>query len=671
MKLWNYLFLPREISDFERSYLRRMNRIALLFFYLHVPAFVGVAALAGTSLVQAAILTPIVLIGPTIVYFWLTNPRALAVAYGFTAMVMGGLLVHFGQGPMQIEMHFYFFVLIALLAVFGNPAAIMVAAVTVALHHLVVWLVLPSSVFNYQASVWAVVVHAVFVVLESIAAIFVARSFFDNVIGLEKIVATRTTELAARTTELDQRTRDMALVLENVGQGFVTIGADGAMSAERSAILRSWLGEAPASGRFVDYVAAADPRFAESFELGWSQVFEGLLPLALSLGQLPARIAAGGRQLQLDYRPIGDADVPDSVLVVASDITAELERERAEGERRELMAVFERLSADRNGFVEFCDEADELVRRIDTDGAPPAELQRRVHTLKGNAALFGVESIASYCHVLETQLADEPGPLRAEHREELINRWQAFTRRLESLLGRRDVRRIEITDEEIQRVLAALRQNKPTDVVQMVNAWRLEPISRRFQRVAEQANRLARRMGKTVHIDIDDRGIRLDPQRWAPFWSTFVHAVRNAIDHGIEEASERRQHGKSETAHVSLRSAVENGLLAIEIRDDGRGIDWARVRERAQSLGIPTEAPGELIEALFADGVSTRTEITDLSGRGIGLAALRAAAHTEGGSVTIASESRRGTCLRFEFPLDRLPEREFLSDLQAVARPLN
>jgi hypothetical protein len=143
MKLWNYLFLPREISDFERSYLRRMNRIALLFFYLHVPAFVGVAALAGTSLVQAAILTPIVLIGPTIVYFWLTNPRALAVAYGFTAMVMGGLLVHFGQGPMQIEMHFYFFVLIALLAVFGNPAAIMVAAVTVALHHLVVWLVLP------------------------------------------------------------------------------------------------------------------------------------------------------------------------------------------------------------------------------------------------------------------------------------------------------------------------------------------------------------------------------------------------------------------------------------------------------------------------------------------------------------------------------------------------
>src|SRR5499426_3014077 len=180
MKLWRYLFLPREISAFERSYLRRMNRIALIFFYLHVPAFVGVAALARTSMLQAAVLTPVVLIGPTVVYFWLRNPRALAVAYGFTAMVMGGLLVHFGQGPMQIEMHFYFFVLIALLSVFANPVVVLVAALTVALHHFVVWLVIPTSVFNYQASFWSVVVHSVFVVLESVAAVFVARTFFND-----------------------------------------------------------------------------------------------------------------------------------------------------------------------------------------------------------------------------------------------------------------------------------------------------------------------------------------------------------------------------------------------------------------------------------------------------------------------------------------------------------
>ena len=131
MKLWRYLFLPREISAFERSYLRRMNRIALIFFYLHVPAVIGVAALAGTSMPQAAVLTSLVLLGPTIAYATFTNPRRLSMVFGFTAMVMGGLLVHFGQGPMQIEMHFYFFVLIALLAVFANPIAIITAATTI------------------------------------------------------------------------------------------------------------------------------------------------------------------------------------------------------------------------------------------------------------------------------------------------------------------------------------------------------------------------------------------------------------------------------------------------------------------------------------------------------------------------------------------------------------
>ncbi|HEY6174068.1 MAG TPA: ATP-binding protein [Kofleriaceae bacterium] len=655
MKLWRYLFLPREISAFEQSYLRRMNRIALIFFYLHVPAFVGVAALAGTSMLQAAVMTPLVLIGPTAVYFWLRNPRALAVAYGFTAMVMGGLLVHFGQGPMQIEMHFYFFVLIALLAVFGNPAAIMTAAVTVALHHLAVWLLLPRSVFNYEASVWAVVVHAAFVVLESIAAIFVARSFFDNVIGLEKIVA-------VRTRELDQRTRDMALVLDNVGQGFLTMSPDGVMSAERSAILGTWLGEPPASGKFVDYVAAIDAKFAARFSLGWREVFSGVTPVELAFEQLPKRLEAGHHHLQLDYRAIGDSNVPDAVLVVVSDITGELEREHAEAERRELMAMFERVGIDRSGFVAFCREADELIRRLAVDDAARGDFQRQLHAVRANAAIFGIDSVASPCQALETQVLEHPGPLPLQGRRLLVEAWRSFASRLESLLGQRDLRRLEINDDDVQRVLAALRQNKPTaDVLNTVSWWKLEPVSRRFERAAEQANRLARQMGKAVKVEINDKGIRLDPQRWAPFWSTFVHAVHNAIDHGVEESAERRRTGKPETATVELRALVDDTVLAIEVRDDGRGIDWDRVKARAKSLGMRAETRDELVEALFADGVSTKDIATDPV-RGVGLAALRAAARTEGGRVTVASRPQRGTCLRFEFPLNQLAERDYLFD---------
>ena len=651
--LMSYLTLPREITAFERSYLRRMNRIALVFFYCHVPVFIAVAALAGTSLVQAAVLTPLVLVGPTIAYVTFKNPRLLSATYGFTAMVMGGLLVHFGQGPMQIEMHFYFFVLLALLAVFANPAVILTAAATAAVHHVVLWLVIPASVFNYQASIWTVVVHAVFVVLESVAATFVARSFFDNVIGLEKIVA-------LRTAALDERTRDMSRVLDNVDQGLFTVDLTGVMSAERSKILETWLGAAPASASLFDYLAPVNDDFAARLRLGWDELASGTMPLEVTLFQLPARLAVGDRYLRFRYQPIGTGDIPELMLIVISDVTAEVARERAELYRRELVAAFERFAKDRNGFIEFYDEADELVRGIAAGGAEPlTEIYRRVHTLKGNTALFGVDSIAAYCHDLETRMLEDGTGPTLEERAELTARWRGFVGRIDALLGSRRDRALEITREDVDRVIGALRTAQPSaDIERMIEAWRLEPVARRFERVAEQTLRLARQLGKDLTVGVDDRGPRLEPARWSPFWAAFVHAVRNAVDHGVESADERIAAGKPAQARIDLVSSVEEGALVIEIRDDGRGVNWERVRDRARAGGLPHDTREHLVDALFADGFSTRDAASETSGRGIGLAVLRAVAVDSGGGVEIVSEPGRGTSVRFSFPLARLSEAE-------------
>jgi two-component system chemotaxis sensor kinase CheA len=661
--LLRYLVLPREITAFERTYLRRMNRIALVFFYCHVPVFIGVAALAGTSLAQAALLTPLVLVGPTIAYVWFKNPRVLSATYGFTAMVMGGLLVHFGQGPMQIEMHFYFFVLIALLAVFANPMVILTAAVTVAAHHFVLWLVIPVSVFNYQASIWTVAVHASFVVLESVAAVFVARSFFDNVIGLEKIVA-------ARTRALDDRTRDMSRVLDNVDQGLFTVGLDGQMSAEHSRILDTWLGAPPASANLFEYIAPFDDNFTAQLRLGWDELASGMMPLEVTLFQLPARLAIGDRHLRFRYQTIGSGDIPEMMLVVISDVTAEVARERAELHRRELVAAFERFAKDRNGFIEFYEEAEELVRGLAAGGTETVtEIYRRVHTLKGNTALFGVDSVATYCHDLETRmLEDGTGPTAAE-RTELTTRWRAFVGRIDALLGTSRDRPLEITRDDLDRVISALRTSQPpADIERMIEAWRLEPVARRFERVAEQAQRLARQLGKEITVGVDDRGPRLEPTRWSPFWAAFVHAVRNAIDHGIEEPDDRVAAGKPRQARLELVSSVEDGALVIEIRDDGRGIDWERVRDRARTAGLPHDTREQLLDALFADGFSTRDEVSETSGRGVGLAVLRAVAVDSGGTVAMISEPGRGTSVRFRFPLDRLSDAERPRDRQAASR---
>ncbi len=644
-KLLRYLVLPPGISDFERAHLARLNRIALVFFWLHLPVFIGVAALAGTSVTLTALLTVGVLIGPTVACWTLTNPRTHALIAGVTAMMLGAILVYAGQGPMQIEMHFYFFVLIALLAVFGNPMAVLSAAVTVAVHHLVTWLFFMRAVFNYDASVWTVGVHAAFVVLESVAACFVARSFFDNVIGLERIVG-------ARTRELDARNRDLKVVLDNVGQGFITVDQQGRVVGEPSRIVAVWFGEVGHGAALWDVLGGDNPIWRDWMRLSWDSLIEGFLPMDLALDQLPRTRVIGDRHLRLEYRPIGAGEPPEQVVVVITDATAEVQRERAEADQREILAAIDRVARDRDGYIEFVAEAERLVgETVAEGGGELIDIKRRVHTLKGNSALFGVTSVARKCHDLETQMADNDAAPSSDERRDLSAVWQRYRSQVAALVGDGRSRHIEIDRHELDAVLAATRSALDRPTFDRMRSWRHEPTLRRLERMGEQARALATRLGKApLEIHIDDHGLRLDAERWAPFWSALVHAVRNAVDHGIEPADERLAAGKPERGTIVLRTVDGPVGVVVELADDGRGIDWDAVAARAAELGLPSASRTERIAALFADGLSSRSEASEISGRGVGMGALRAAAASLGGVIEVASTPGQGTTLTFTIP---------------------
>lgn len=647
-KMGSYLMLPRELSSFERAYLARMNRIVLIFFYCHLPVFMAVAALCGTNVGLAAGLTALTLAGPTIAYYSFGNPRAVSVTFGFTAMVMGGLLVHFGQGPMQIEMHFYFFTLLALLSIFGNPLVIVLAAVTVAAHHGLLYFLLPRSVFNYEASLWAVVVHAAFVVLESIAACFMARSFFDNVIGLEKIVG-------ERTRELDAVNRDMRLVLDNVGQGFLTVDRKGVMSQERSAIVGTWLGAAEPEMKFSDYVARKDADFGAWFDMGFEEVLGDTLSLEMAIDQLPKRMTWGGRVFDLGYRPILQGEALERLLVVISDITAEVARERFEAEQQEMVHMLEKISKDRTGFIEYCEESNEIVERIATDERMSLPTMKRlVHTLKGNSALFGVDRISTLCHQLEDSMADHDAVLKPAERAALRDSWRQYHDKLAMFGGERSSAKIEIEIPEYEACLSALLRGAPRqDVACMVNDWKLEPMARRLERVAEQARAIAERLGKgPLEIEIAHNHQKVLAKPWTSFWGAFVHVIRNAIDHGIEDGTERSRRGKAAGGKLGLATYAVGDLFCIEVQDDGRGIDWDALGARARSAGLPAETRDQLIEALFRDGITTRSDVNEFSGRGVGMGAVRAACRALGGDVTVSSTSGHGTKLVFSVPIE-------------------
>lgn len=648
-----YLRLPAEITEFEASYLRRMNRVGVAFFWANLPVFLAVAFFNDTGPLLALVLTVTVLAGPTIALGSLRNPRHVSMVLGFTAMCMGGLLVHFGQGPLQIEMHFYFFSLLAVLAMFANPAVIQVAAVTVTLHHTVIWLLIPASVFNYEASIWVVAVHAAFVVVESVAASFIARSFFDNVIGLDKIVR-------ARTAELDERNDDMRLVLDSVGQGFLTIDMDGQMSAERSAVLAVWFGPAP-SDSFQEYLAQVDPAQAEWFELGWMGVADGFLPLEVCLAQLPARFTSDGKHYGMSYRPVeSDEGEPTKVLVVISDITAEVARAAAEARQREAMNIFGAFLDDRTGFLEFFDEADVLVKGLveEEHEGDIVIAKRWLHTLKGNSLVFGLETIAGLSHDLEGAIIEDRRLPTQSERESLATAWSELRDSLDSLLGNRSDEVIELSPADYERLLDALRGGDSVeDTVHFVESWPLEPVGRRLSKIAHQAAGIAERLGKEeVRIHVEHQDVRLSSVRFRSFWSAFVHVIRNALDHGIESPDEREGGSKDAGGLLFIGTRIDDDEFVIEVRDDGRGIDWEAVASKADELGLPSGSQQELIEALFSDGLSTARTVSEVSGRGVGMGATRAAAIELGGRVQVETTPGEGTCVLFTFPIGELED---------------
>lgn len=642
------LILPATVTAFESAYLRRMNRLALVFFWAHLPVFTLLAYLNDTGPALVALLTLGVLAIPTVALRTLRSERSKSLVLGFSAMSMGAVLVHLGQGPVQIEMHFYFFALLAMLALFANPLVIAVAAATVAVHHLGFWFFLPASVFNYDAPLWVVLVHATFVVLEAVAACFIARNFFDNVIGLEK-------KVEERTAEIGERNRDMRAVLDNVRQGLVAIDGRARLASEHSSALEALLGPCTEGMTFGEYLGATAPQLGAWFDVCWESLTDGFLPLEVAIEQLPKRAVVGGRHLRFAYEPVlVDGETLEKLLVVVTDVTADVERSRAESRQREVLSTFEHISSDRIGFVEFYEDATRQIARADASRDTDRSLTKRaLHTVKGNAGAFGLDSVAELCHALEDRIAEgETDGLEADFAA-LLERWSTLSATIDRMLGAHDPETIAMTTAQYEHILRlAVEGASHADIVESLDDLRLEPAEQRFGRLAEQARVLAGRLEKgALEVEIEASGLRLERERFTGLWNAFTHVLRNAVDHGLERPDERRAQGKPLPARLRLSAREDDGNLVLEVADDGRGIDWERVRARADELELANVTEHDLVEALFASGLTTRDAVSTTSGRGVGLAAVREVCEELGGEVTVESEQGCGTTVRFTIPL--------------------
>jgi two-component system, chemotaxis family, sensor kinase CheA len=199
--------------------------------------------------------------------------------------------------------------------------------------------------------------------------------------------------------------------------------------------------------------------------------------------------------------------------------------------------------------------------------------------------------------------------------------------------------------------------NVTAELQEGVMKTRMQPIGNAWQKLPRVIRDLSTELGKTIELDMQGAETELDRQVLELVKDPLTHLVRNCADHGIERTADRIASGKPPHGTIRLTACHQGGHIIIEIADDGRGLDTARIRAKALDLGLATEADlaaksdAEICNFIFAPGFSTAAEVTSISGRGVGMDVVRSNIEQIGGTVELKSVSGGGTTFTIKIPL--------------------
>lgn len=219
------------------------------------------------------------------------------------------------------------------------------------------------------------------------------------------------------------------------------------------------------------------------------------------------------------------------------------------------------------------------------------------------------------------------------------------------------------------------------ELQQMSTALRMVPLRTTFRRMSRLVRDVAAKSGKNVRLEIAGEDTELDKIMVDRIHDPLVHALRNAVDHGVETPEERLAAGKAPEALVMLNAEHREGSIHVSISDDGRGLDLETITARAVKRGLVAPdailTEREAIELVFEPGFSTADVVTDVSGRGVGMDAVRRAVQELRGSIDLASTPGAGTTMTLKLPVTmaiidglvaRVAEERFIIPLQSIER---
>ncbi|CAD6556333.1 hypothetical protein LMG27952_06073 [Paraburkholderia hiiakae] len=509
--------------------------------------------------------------------------------------------------------------------------------------------------------------------------------------------------------QLKRKTADIQAMLQNMQQGILTVVEGATIHNEYSAYLEAIFETNAIAGRsLMDLVFSQTDLDADTLAqidaavhacLGEDDV-NFAFNQHLLVNEITRTLPDGrAKVLDLSWSAITDEnDVVVRLMLCVRDVTElrELAAEAGEQKRR-LEMIGEILAVSEEKFQHFVDsstsfihENEHIIRQHDcADTSAIAALFRNMHTIKGNARTYSLQHLTGVVHEVEQRYD-------ALRREDTGHTWdqQALIADLERVkaalehysninevsLGRgtraagvpngavsltvtreaieQTLRIVDRTDDNDLPALRAMRAELRTTLL----AIGTERVADALAGVTGSLPSLAQELGKAEPVvKIEDNGYRLRSEAAGTVKNVFMHLLRNSLDHGIEMPAQRRAIGKDESGHIDIDMNVQNGALYMTLADDGRGLALARIRSIAVERGwlqAYEAVSDEAIAAfIFRPGFSTATNVTEVSGRGVGMDAVRDFLDREGGAIELRfTDERRGADYRHFETVVRLPQ---------------
>jgi two-component system chemotaxis sensor kinase CheA len=246
--------------------------------------------------------------------------------------------------------------------------------------------------------------------------------------------------------------------------------------------------------------------------------------------------------------------------------------------------------------------------------------------------------------------------------------------RADILAGKTDSETLHALDQAVSQLDLLV-----SDLQNSVMKTRMQPIGRLFQKYPRIARDLARQLGKDVELVLSGEETEVDKTMIEDLADPLIHLIRNAVDHGVEDNDERLAAGKPSKSVVRLEARQEGDHIVLIIADDGRGMSAERIRAKAIEKGLITEEEANTLDErqslhlIFLPGFSTKTQVSDVSGRGVGMDVVKTNIQKLNGNIDIRSEPGKGSVFIISLPLTLaiLPVLLVLLGEQPFALPLS